>query len=292
VLIARRGWRAFADWSIYVFLVVTLVPFALYFNHVRAIAEWHWFSGITQKHVLPALWTALSSPGAFYDALQNALALIGMLASTILGPVLLALMLGGAFLLPDDAVKRERAWLFAAWAAALCAYAFVVVNVERVDYYLLPWLPLAVLVAGCGIDSVWRRAVTGPVKAGTWVALVAAVYVTGYLNMLELAPYYVWSPRVYASATELDKVLAPGSIIVMGHYGPDVLYLINRKGWEEDPLLWTVHDMKSAVAKGARYFVAVEPERLKANAELYAYLERFPKVPTQTGWPVYDVSAR
>jgi 4-amino-4-deoxy-L-arabinose transferase-like glycosyltransferase len=90
VLIARRGWRAFADWSLYMFLVVTLVPFALYFNHVRSIAEWHWFSGITQKHVLPALWTALSSPGAFYDALQNAFALLGMLAHTILGPVLFA----------------------------------------------------------------------------------------------------------------------------------------------------------------------------------------------------------
>jgi hypothetical protein len=83
--------------------------------------------------------------------------------------------------------------------------------------------------------------------------------------------------------------LAPGSIIVMGHDGPDVLYLINRKGWEEDPALWTVHDMKSAIAKGARYFVAVEPARLRANPELYSFLERFPKVATTSGWPVYDL---
>ncbi len=76
----------------------------------------------------------------------------------------------------------------------------------------------------------------------------------------------------------------------MGHYGPDVLYLINRKGWEEDPLQWTPFDMKSAISKGARYYVAVEPARLKANAELYAYLQQFTQVPTNTGWPVYDLA--
>jgi hypothetical protein len=289
VLVARRGWRAFIDWSLYAFLAATLLPFVLYFNHVRAIAEWHWFSGITQKHVLPALWTALSSPGAFSDALQNAMALLGMLAHTVLGPVVLTLMLGGALVLPESESKRERTWLFATWAAALCAYAFVVVNVERVDYYLLPWLPLAVLVAGVAIDGVWQRVVQRTVPAGAWIALAAAVFIAGYISMLELAPYYVWNPRVYASATQLDRDLAPGSIIVMGHYGPDVLYLINRKGWEEDPVLWTVHDMKSAIAKGARYFVAVEPARLRANPELYSFLERFPKVATTSGWPVYDL---
>jgi hypothetical protein len=292
VLVARRGWRAFLDWSLYAFLALTLTPFWLYFNHVRAIAEWHWFSGITQKHVLPALWTALSGPGAFYDALQNALALLGMLAHTILGPVLFALALVGALVLPDGPLKRERNWLFATWAAALCAYAFVVVNVERVDYYLLPWLPLAVLVAGVAIDAIWQRVVHQPLSAGAWATLAAAIFISGYIAMLEIAPYYVWNPRVYASATQLDRVLAPGSIVVMGHYGPDVLYLINRKGWEEDPALWTVHDMKSAIAKGARYFVAVEPARLRDNPQLYDFLERFPQVATTTGWPVYDLGAR
>ncbi|HLN46979.1 MAG TPA: hypothetical protein VK216_01805 [Magnetospirillaceae bacterium] len=77
---------------------------------------------------------------------------------------------------------------------------------------------------------------------------------------------------------------------MMGHYGPDVLYLINRKGWEEDPLVWTPFDMESAVRKGARYYVAVEPGRLAANAALYSYLQRFEQVPTTSGWPVYDMT--
>ena len=299
VIVSRRGWRAFTDWSLYVFLLATLAPFVLYFNHVRAIAEWHWFSGITEKHVLPALWTALSSPGAFFSAVGSALGLLTLLASTILGPVLFALCLVGLLLIfkagfPSGADERKPAafWLFVSWAAALCAYGFVVVNVERVDYYLLPWLPLAALAAGVAFDGALQRTVSRGVGAGAWVALSIFIFFTAWVNMLEIEPYYVWSPRVYAAATELDRVLAPGSLIVMGHYGPDVLYLINRKGWEEDPTLWTVHDMKSAIAKGARYFVAVEPARLRSNPELYGYLEQFPQIPTKTGWPVYDLRAR
>ena len=290
VLFAHAGWRALRDWSLYAFVAGTLVPFALYFQHVRSIAEWHWFSGITQKHVLPALGAALSSPGAFVAALKSSLELMRMLASTILGPVLFSLALIGAALLPPSESRRERDWLLGSWVAVLCLYAFVVVNVERVDYYLLPWLPLAALVAGLGVENVWRQIAPQPVSRWACAGLAAIVFFVAYVDMLQVHPYYTWSRRVYASASALDKTLAPGSIIVMGHYGPDVLYLINRKGWEEDPLVWTPFDMESAVRKGARYFVAVEPERLKANGALYSYLQRFEQTPNPSGWPVYDMT--
>ena len=292
VLFARRGWRALADWSLYVFVAASALPSVLYFRHVSAIAEWHWFSGITQKHVLPALRAELASPGAFIAGLRSTFELAHMLSTTILGPVVFALMLLGALALAivPASLDRARAWLFVSWAAVLALYAFVVVNVERVDYYLLPWLPLAVLVAALGLDVLLDRAALGSPSRWGWAAIGAAIAVVTYSGMLEIHPYYTWSRHVYASATALDKTLAPGSIIVMGHYGPDVLYLINRKGWEEDPLVWTPFDMESAVRKGARYYVAVEPGRLKANAALYSYLQRFEQVPTTSGWPVYDMT--
>jgi 4-amino-4-deoxy-L-arabinose transferase-like glycosyltransferase len=290
VLFAHAGWRALRDWSLYAFVAGTLVPFALYFQHVRSIAEWHWFSGITQKHVLPALGAALSSPGAFVAALKSSLELMRMLASTILGPIVFSLALVSAALLPPSESRRERDWLLGSWAAVLCLYAFVVVNVERVDYYLLPWLPLAALVAGLGVENVWRQVAPQPLSRWACAGIAAIVFFAAYVDMLQVHPYYTWSRRVYVSATALDKTLAPDSIIVMGHYGPDVLYLINRKGWEEDPLVWTPFDMESAVRKGARYFVAVEPDRLKANGALYSYLQRFEQIPTSTGWPVYDMT--
>ena len=146
------------------------------------------------------------------------------------------------------------------------------------------------MIAAVAIDGVWVRLPPQPLSPRAWAALGVVLFVVIYANMLEIHPYYTWNRRVYASAVELNRVLAPDSLIVMGHYGPDVLYLINRKGWEEDPLLWTVFDMQSAIRKGARYFVAVEPARLRANRALYSYLQRFEKVPTTYGWPVYDLS--
>jgi len=67
-----------------------------------------------------------------------------------------------------------------------------------------------------------------------------------------------------------------------------VLYYINRKGWEEDPLLWTPFDEQSAIRKGARYFVSIEDNRLKRNVELYAWLQRFPVISRTAKWPVYQ----
>ena len=74
----------------------------------------------------------------------------------------------------------------------------------------------------------------------------------------------------------------------MGHYDPSVLYYIHRKGWEEDPYLWTPLDEESAIAKGARSFIAVEPKRLARNKELSNWLLRFPLENSEGAWPVYE----
>jgi hypothetical protein len=74
----------------------------------------------------------------------------------------------------------------------------------------------------------------------------------------------------------------------MGHYDPSILYYIDRKGWEEDPYIWTPFDEESAIGKGARYFIAIENRRLKRNVELSAWLERFPVANPNAKWPVYE----
>lgn len=90
-------------------------------------------------------------------------------------------------------------------------------------------------------------------------------------------------------AKTLDAKLAPGTLVVMGHYDPSILYTINRKGWEEDPHLWTPFDEQSAIRKGARYYISVEHARLKqTNLELYCWLSRFPLLDPKAAWPVYE----
>lgn len=324
LLFAARGRRAIADWPLYAFLALTLTPFFLYFHHVRGIAEWHWAEGITSKHVLPQLMSELTHPSAFAAGVQSALAVMRMLSSTILGPVLFGLSILAWFAQPRDARSGLRGWFFGAWFAALCVYTFVVVNVERVDYYLLLWLPFAALLVAGALDNVGsllgQPSSAVPEGGGSAVALdaggsavgsavaldggapmfafdrralaaalVAALFVVTYSNMLEIHPYYTWSRPVYSAATELNRKLDPGCLIVMGHYDPSVLYTIGRKGWEEDPLQWNVHDMTSAIQKGACYFVAVEVPRLKANKALFAFLQKYARVPVSSGWQVYDM---
>ncbi len=124
----------------------------------------------------------------------------------------------------------------------------------------------------------------------TMAGIAAAVWIAGLLTgYREIAPYYRWSAANYVRAKQLDAALAPGVLVVMGHYDPSILYTINRKGWEEDPHLWTPFNEQSAIRKGARYYVSVEHARLKqTNLELYCWLSRFPVLDPAAKWPVYE----
>jgi ribosomal protein S14 len=103
-----------------------------------------------------------------------------------------------------------------------------------------------------------------------------------------VAAYYDYNKRAYRNALFLDRRLPRDALVVIGHYGPDVQYYIDRFGWEEDPALWTPFDEESAISKGARYFISIEDNRLRLNAELCAWLQRFPLLDTGGGWPVYE----
>jgi Dolichyl-phosphate-mannose-protein mannosyltransferase len=282
--LARYGWRAtLTRPQTYVLLAIAFGPLAAYGAFVNAHAEWHWASGITQKHVLPALRAAFTSPQAFRAKLTAMGIVLQMLVRTMLGPF------GFAFLVAGFAVgfrRREGAVLYG-WLAAALVYVYVVVTVERVDYYMYLILPLAALAGGNLVLRFWLAA---RATKGWQIAVAAAALL--YVAMISLdrrliAPYYAYSKSNYVMARALNATLEPKALIVMGHYDPSILYYINRKGWEEDPYLWTPFDEQSAIRKGARYFVSIEHKRLKHNVELYAWLARFPVDETER-WPVYQ----
>ena len=284
-LVSRRGLRAtLRAPQTYAFFVLAIAPYAAYDAYVRTIAEWHWASGITRLHVLPALQTALTS----FTALRHKIGLMSvvrhMLATTMLGTYGISVFLV-AIVVPVQRMSRALLWT---WLAAVVAYAFVVVTVERVDYYLYPFLPLAALWTGGLADALARTIPT--LQARRILAAAAAVFaffaLAGGRNAV--AAYYRYSKLVYRQAKALDAALPPDALVVMGHYDPSVLYYINRKGWEEDPYLWTAFDEQSAIAKGARSFIAIEPRRLQRNVELYAWLQRFPLANPDARWPVYE----
>ena len=226
-----------------------------------------------------------ASPSAFAAKLGAWGVTFTLLRLTMLGAAGTLLFLV-ALVVPVRAQARP---LLFGWLSGAALYAFAVVTVERVDYYLLLVLPLAALWTGALAARVERALpkTRNARIAGAVVALaVCAVLVLD--GRRAVARYYHFDRAVYRAAKALDATLPPDALIVMGHYDPSVLYYINRKGWEEDPYLWTPFDEESAIRKGARSFVAIENNRLKRNVELYAWLQRFPLRSAAAKWPVSE----
>ncbi len=287
-MLARRGMRAtLGAPQTYAFFVVALGPYVAYDAYLRRIAEWHWASGITRLHVLPALGAALVSPAAFAAKLGAFGEALRMLERTMLGPAGCAVFVAAIAATTLWRTRSQCSALLWAWLGAGLLYAYVVVTVERVDYYLYPLLPLAALWTG-GAAEALRRLVPAGARTGALGAGLAVAALALFLGEREIGGYYRYSKVVYRQAKALDATLAPGALVVMGHYDPSILYYISRKGWEEDPYVWTPFDEESAIAKGARYFIAVEPRRLARNVELSAWLLRFPLTNASARWPVYE----
>jgi hypothetical protein len=291
LMVRRAGFaqtiRAPQAWA---FLALAVVPYVAYDRFLSAHAEWEWASGITRLHVIPSLLHSFVSGSAFVAKVKYFGETIDMLAHTMIGPAGFGLATLGIVALLAGRRRDARAALVAdfllAWLVAGFAYAYVVVTVERVDYYLYPLVPLAALLGAFVLVELAQRFVAPAPPALLAVAALALAAIV--LNdMQQILPYYAYRPALYRAARTLDRSLPPGAIVVMGHYDPSILYYINRKGWEEDPLLWTPFDEESAIKKGSRYFISVEDARLRHNAELYAWLGRFPVEHPEPLWPVY-----
>lgn len=288
VILTRYRARSIAMPQLWAYLAVAFVPLFAYLRFENSIAEWHWASGITRLHVIPEFLHAFTSLGRLFAKVRVALDMLAMLAHTMIGPTGFGLMLLG---LAVPVSSRSRAMLMS-WFGAMAAYTFVVVTVERVDYYMYLFLPLAALAVGGLLAWVFAkidwRGVSQATRNSVIAAAVIALALVTYENRLEVKDYYKYPRPVYKAAKMLDRVLAHDALVVMGHYDPSVLYYINRKGWEEDPYLWTPFDEQSAIRKGSRYFISIENNRLKRNVELYNWLQRFPLLAVKTGWPVYE----
>lgn len=271
-----------------VLIGIPLFILASYDHAVAAHAQWLWASGITTLHVLPALHAALTTRYGFLLKLHQFGSITLLFARAMLGWVgFLGALL--SFLLLRRIPMRSPGLLWG-WLAGGIAYAYIVVTVERVDYYLMPLLPLFAL--SIGGTFAWLN-VEVLRNARPWLSLglrlagavfFAALFLVGWRA---IAPYYHYSKSAYRNAIALDHALPKNALVVLGHYGPDLLYYMNRFGWEEDPYNWTPFDEESAIAKGSRYFISVENDRFERNIELCAWMQRFPRMQAATTWPVY-----
>ena len=142
-----------------VLLLVPLLILWLYDRRVASYAEWHWASGITtaarssgvRATPSPALSAFAAKLGAFFAAL-------GLLRERILGSAAFFATIVALIALPW--MRARSAVLLWGWLAAGLLYVFVVVTVERVDYYMLPLVPLCALVLGGAAARLAPQSVT------------------------------------------------------------------------------------------------------------------------------------
>lgn len=270
--------------------LLVLLPLALlagYEHVVASHAEWHWASGITRLHVIPAFAASLHGGAALHLKLARFRDVLGLFAQRMIGPAICAIALLGFVLPPASTRSRVLLW---SWLIGGLCYVFAVVTVERVDYYMYLLVPLAALT-GAGFllrlwDAITRSGIAPLRYVAVAVGLLALAGVTEQ-NRRIVAPYYHYSKAVYRDARMLNATLPPHALVVMGHYDPAILYYIGRYGWEEDPYVWTPFDEESAIRKGARYFIDIERNRFAKNVELCAWMQRFPVIDARARWPVY-----
>jgi 4-amino-4-deoxy-L-arabinose transferase-like glycosyltransferase len=170
--VARFGVRgALARPQLWALAAVAFVPLFAYDRIVSSHAEWHWASGITRLHVIPSLIGAFTSPHAFAAkawAFGHALV---MLATTMMGPADFALAVVACFV-PLRSRSDALVW---GWLAGGLVYAYVVVTVERVDYYLYILLPLGALLVGRLAAYVVQRWGDAPQRRTTLAGIAAVV---------------------------------------------------------------------------------------------------------------------
>ncbi|MDQ2864734.1 MAG: glycosyltransferase family 39 protein [Candidatus Eremiobacteraeota bacterium] len=285
---ARAG-RTMRVTALAVLIFVPLLILWSYDRRVSAHAEWHWASGITTLHVVPGLQAAFTTGAGFRLKLQQFGDVLGMLRVTMLGTLASAIALASFIALPRiDARSKALLW---GWLVGGLAYTYAVVTVERVDYYMYLLLPLCALVIGAALARFLEAIARVDAVPAARYAISALVPILALASFAQgraaIRPYYEYTKEAYRNATLLDRTLAPGALVVLGHYGPDILYYIKRYGWEEDPAGWTPFDEQSAIRKGARYFISVEDNRLRQNMDLCAWLQRFPVLSANGQWPIY-----
>ena len=286
LLVMQLRGRPARDWLVPIgALIGACIPLALYNPYVASHAEWHWASGIMKLHVIPSFIGAFTSFHGFERKAIDFVKALRMLATTMIGPIGIVVLAAGFCI----RLKSRADAVLYGWLAGGLIYMYVAVTVEKVDYYLYPLVPLAAIVGGSLAARAFARfGTTANARIGIVAGLAAIWLVTLYVDRREIAPYYAWSKSNYVRSLALNKNLAPGALIVMGHYDPSLMYYMQRKGWMEDPYVWTPFDEQSAIRKGSRYFVAVEPKRLAKNVELSHWLLRFPVMDPKAKWPVYE----
>ncbi|HEY3375716.1 MAG TPA: glycosyltransferase family 39 protein [Candidatus Aquicultor sp.] len=236
-------------------------------------------ANIMQKHILPELLTAFQSTqasGYFTRYLPG-------LALTPIGFILLLIGFLPLKIFGDDRVKIQPLY---AWLAAILIYMLTLVAIVRIDYYLVPLLPIAAFFMArslIGLSRVRLKRV-----AVGWVAVAVIVGGLAYQSYGLAAPLYEQNTVPHLYGADLNQELRVGEPVVLGSYNPVILFYSGHRGWRATKI--SLKELRFLESKGAGYFIPINAEQDKALQQYLA--TNLTKHVTRHGCVYYDLKEK
>ncbi len=109
------------------------------------------------------------------------------------------------------------------WFIATIAYVLVICSAIPFDYYLMPVLPLAVLLCAAALDII--QDVPGSVLA----VVVMLIVITG--AYLRLPPKYMWDATYLTQSNWLSQNINQSSVVVLSDAPPMTFYYLRKAGF-------------------------------------------------------------
>lgn len=231
LLLSRQGWASFRRSATWALGLLALAPPVGYFFWLgrSGLVEAPFVSGILQHHVIGRGGLVLFQA----ETWQAILRLVKM-AFTPIGAGAAAASLLALFLTlaarPTERGERLGLQMLLWWGLGGLLYILVVISVIKFDYYLLLLAPPAALA------SAWlfqRLAGTGSAFRLVVVVLctLGALYGVGRAAVRTVSPWLQVTESMYGQVQAIQKVTAPGDLILVGSYSPELLAGSGRYGW-------------------------------------------------------------
>ena len=219
-LIYRKwGLKLVTQWTPYVFLAVSMIPFLLWRHHINQYPEgmfgtdWLYNQGNIR-------FTGAYFRWLIFERLNKLIFATGGFALFFIGLT--------------RALSKKEGYMYPLWLVGILAFFVVIArgNVTH-DYYQLPIVPVGCIFIALGIDQLITRGANYINRAISIVVAVSLVAVMLAFGWYEVRGYYnINHPEIVEAGKAVDRLL-PKDAIVIAPYDNDsaFLYQTNRHGY-------------------------------------------------------------
>jgi 4-amino-4-deoxy-L-arabinose transferase-like glycosyltransferase len=266
----RFGKTIFAQYKLYLFVVLILAPPLLWYGHM---ADLH-----AQAHQGESIWLGndkLANQGILFDYKFYKLIFWTRLVEKMFAFTAFPFLILGMMSKPE----RKEQYLFHVWFLSVVAYFLIVAVGNRVhEYYQLPIIPVGAIFIGKFLADFFRahsgmKTWKKDFKVGVVLLMIVFIPIHSIYKLnkrLNFNRHYETIGAVIKkNSGKDDRILLQD----LGADRPHTFYYSDRKGWTlgyRQQL--SPRDIDRYIAKGAAYYAMAKINLEQVNKELFDYL--------------------